>query len=169
MLGDIFVSSRRDALRYERLMGSKAIATPRFELLEWKGISDLDVSVLWAVILNERYDPQRHKLFDLVFHSHSTTTLGKLRMKAAVLRAMFKELIGGEVSVTFLHAFPPELVNSLAQLPTEKVPSVAEAWRQALEKPTDRNAEFVEGLHQLISLGVIAKSRSRSIYLWSSV
>jgi hypothetical protein len=166
MFGDIFVSSHRDALRYERLLGSNLVAPPRFELLEWKSIADVDVSVLWATLLNERYDPKRHQLLDLVFHSHSTTVFGRLRTKAAILRAMAKELMGGEGGTTFLFAFPPELVNALEQLSAENVPSVVESWLQALEKQADRNSEFVEGLHRMRSLATIAKSRGSSIYLW---
>jgi hypothetical protein len=165
MLGDIFVSSRRDALRYEGLLGGDLVAPPRFELLEWKGIADVDVSVLWATLLNERYDPRRHQLLDLVFHSHETTFLGKLRMKAAILKAMAKDLIGGESGATFLFAFPPELVTALAQLPAEKVSGIVDCWLQALEKHTDQTPEFIEGLHQMRGLATIAKSRDRLIYL----
>ena len=109
-------------------LGGKSVAPPRFELLEWKGISDVDVSLLWATLLNERYDPKRHQLLDLIFHSHATTVFGKLRMKAAVLRAMAKELMGRESGTTFLYAFPPELVTALAHLPAEKVPGIAKIW-----------------------------------------
>lgn len=169
MLGDIFVSSRGDAFRYKSLLGTKSIAPPRFELLEWKGITDVDVSVLWATLLNEAYDPKRHQLLDLVFHSHATTVLGKLRMKAAVLGAMAKELMGGESGTTFLYAFPPELVTTLTHLSTDEVPRVVDRWLKALEKPADRGPEFVEGLYEILNLASIAKSRDRTLYLWFGV
>nr|WP_315426984.1 hypothetical protein [uncultured Albidiferax sp.] len=169
MLGDIFVSSRGDAFRYKRLLGTKSIAPPRFELLEWKGITDVDVSVLWATLMNEPFEPKRHQLLDLVFHSHATTVLGKLRMKAAVLGAMAKELIGGESEPTFLYAFPPKLVEALTHLSTDEVPRVVETWLHVLEKPADRRAEFIDGLNQILDLATIAKSRDRTIYLWFGV
>lgn len=169
MLGDIFVSSRRDALRYERLLERDLVAPPRFDLLEWKGITDVDVSVLWATLRNERYDPMRHRLLDLIFHSHETTVLGRLRMKAAVLKAMAKEVVGGESAAAFLFAFPPELVSALVQLPAEKVASVVDDWLDALEKEADRKPEFIEGLNQIRGLAATAESRGRSIYLWFGV
>ncbi|GKS73317.1 hypothetical protein AVME950_00495 [Acidovorax sp. SUPP950] len=169
MLGDIFVSSRGDAFRYKRLLGTKSIAPPRFELLEWKGITDVDFSVLWATLLNEPFDPKRHQLIDLVFHSHETTVLGKLRMKAAVLGAMARELMGGESEPTFLYAFPPKLVEALTHLSANEVPRVVETWLHVLEKPDDRGPEFIDGLSQILNLATIANSRSRTIYLWLGV
>lgn len=169
MLGDIFVSSRRDALRYERLLEGNSVASPRFELLEWKGITDVDVSVLWSTLKNERYDPKRHQLVDLVFHSHATAAFGRMRMKAAVLIAMTRELLGRDSGSMFLFAFPPELVTELAKLSSEKVPNIAKSWLQELDKPTDRTPEFIDGLTQICNLATIAKSRRRDIYLWFGV
>jgi hypothetical protein len=64
ILADVFVSSEKDALEYESLLGWD-LPADRYVRIERKGFTALEFEILWAVLENTEWDVNRHRLNSL--------------------------------------------------------------------------------------------------------
>ena len=167
ILCEIFVSSRRDALKFEKLLSEAS--PPAYLRGEAKGLMPVDFEVLWSVLLNEPFDPTRHQLEDVYFGSHYRTPLGRIRQRLLIWKAMAKELLGSGVGDSWLHRFPFGLVGLLASLDDSSLRRAAPAWLSKAEI-AHRSAEDVELiLADLRRLAAQAQQSRRHMFVWGSV
>jgi hypothetical protein len=138
LLTDIFVATPEDALKYESLAPGE-LPPGRFEVVNFKGLTDLEFGTLWAILAGEAFDMDRHALEALT--------------------------PGGE---TWLFGFPSAFVERLAGLGAADTTSAAAAWAATEELQWDPS-ETEEVLVELVRLARRSKSTSKGLYFWGSL
>src|SRR5260370_42031967 len=133
ILTDIFVSSPADAVMYE----SRQRAGPpgySFEVVQFKGLTNLEFGTLWAIIEKKDFDFDKHALESL---------------------APQKE--------TWLFRFPMHFVKALTSLSAAAIKKVAESWAMTEELEWNPS-EAQEVLVELVRLAKFAESSSMRLY-----
>jgi hypothetical protein len=137
LLADIYLaSSDEEALKYD------SSQDPFADRLQYKGFTELQLSMLWAIILGVKWEAKFSRQFINVFHTQD-----------------------GERLICRL---PAAMLNDLSNLTPEQVSSAAEKWAATAEmrsKPADSRS-IVEGL--MVSAQK-ANETNQSVYLWNSV
>ena len=112
ILADLFVATPPEAAVYEEtLLRDLAAAEEQYDPAHFRGLTDLNFSILWALIAEEQWDLTKHAL----------TTI-KLE----------------EPGETWLFQFPQPFCERLAALSDEDVRSVSQAWAATEELTLDR-------------------------------
>jgi hypothetical protein len=137
LLADMFLAaSDEEALKYDAAPDSFA------DRLQYKGITELQLSTLWSAILGVKWDVKSLRQFINVFHTE-----------------------GGERLICRL---PAAMLNDLAKLTPEQIFAAAVQWAATAEmrcKPADV-LPIIEGL---IAYARKSTETNRSVYLWNSV
>src|SRR5713226_8245724 len=106
ILTDLFVAESLDAPNYEALHSSNKLAAAQFERVEFKGLTDLNFTILWALLESQEWDVNTHAL--------ESVAMG----------------MDGE---TWLFRFPAPLVAKLAALDKSGIARAAALWAQTEE------------------------------------
>jgi hypothetical protein len=138
LLTDIFVATSEDALKYESLAAGE-LPPGRFEVVNFKGLTNLEFGTLWAILSGESFDLDRHALDAL-------TPAGE----------------------SWLFGFPSALVELLAGLGASDTTSAAAAWAATEELQWDPS-ETEEVLVELMRLARRSRSASKGLYFWGSL
>jgi hypothetical protein len=145
ILADFFVASPEDALRYEselhKVRDTSEMPGDRFERVEYKGFTGLELGMLWAIAVGEEWDLDRH---------------------------MPANLDHGEEGETWLDEFPPELISVLASIRDQDVQSLAEAWG-GTEELACEGSLLVPAIEDLRRLALSAQKQGKGMYLWGSL
>jgi len=139
ILSDLFVTDADDAQLYEKLQSQDQFPIDRFERAQFKGLTDLEFTTLWALVQNEEWDIDQHSL----------------------------EVIGVPGD-TWLFKFPSLFVDSLSSLDQAGISRVSPLWA-ATEEMEWEPSEAQEVIEELVRLAKFAKSNSKGLYLWGSV
>lgn len=139
LLADLFVAEPEDALTYEALSGKGKLPADRFERAEFKGLTNLEFTTLWALMQNEEWDLDKHDL----------------------------EAIG-EPGETWLFRFPDTFVEALASLDSASISRVVPLWANTEELQWEPS-EAQEVIEELVRLARLARTTSKRLFLWGSL
>lgn len=145
ILADLFVATPPEAAVYEEtLLRDIAAAKEQYDPAHFRGLTDLNFSVLWAMLLQEEWDLKKHAL----------TTI-KLE----------------EPGETWLFQFPQPFCEKLAELSDEEVRSVSEAWAASEELTLDRWTvdDVLPVVERLRELSKRAINSDDALFLWGSL
>ena len=145
ILADLFVATPPEAAVYEEtLLRDIAAAEERFDPAHFRGLTDLNFSILWAILSEEEWDLRKHAL----------TTI-KLE----------------EPGETWLFQFPLPLCEKLAALSDDEVLEVSHAWAATEELALDRWTidDIVPVVERLRDLSKRAVSSEDALFLWGSL
>jgi hypothetical protein len=138
ILTDIFVASPTDAPKHEALQAAGRLGN-LFEVVMFKGLTDLEFGTLWAIINGAEFDHDKHA-FEVL------TSPGE----------------------TWLGRFPTPFVQKLAALNPAQIKKIAAPWA-ATEELQWAPAEAEEVLVELARLAKLAGSTSKGLFCWGSV
>ncbi len=138
ILTDIFVSSPEDAPRYESLQRAGRL-DGLFEVVQFKGLTNLEFGTLWAIIDGEQFDFDKHAFESLAPQKN-----------------------------TWLLRFPTSFVQKLAALTPTAVDEAAESWAAADELQWEPS-EAKEVIVELVRLAKLAASSSKGLFFWGSL
>ncbi len=137
ILTDIFVSSPADAQRYQSLQPKRSGSA--FELVQFKGLTNLEFGTLWAIINGEEFDFDKHALESLAPQDD-----------------------------TWLFRFPTAFVQKLASLTPAAIEEVSAAWADTEELQWDPS-EAQEVVVELVRLAKLASLASKGLFFWGSL
>jgi hypothetical protein len=137
ILTDIFVSTPADAQRYQSLQPKRSSGL--FELVQFKGLTNLEFGILWAIISGEDFDFDKHALESLAPQEE-----------------------------TWLFRFPTVLVQKLAALTPVRINEISAAWADT-EELQWAPAQAKEVIVQLVRLAKLAPSPSKGLFFWGSL
>jgi hypothetical protein len=131
ILAAVFIATKKEALIYNA-------QSPNYERLELPGLTDIELSTLWALIQEKEFDFDKHEL-------------GELDTDAGAL----------------MFSFPKRFIADLAGLGEARISSVTTQWAESEEMqwPT---VQAQEVLIALISLAKTALAQSKGMFLWIS-
>lgn len=138
VLSDIFVSLPPVAGQYDPVKNSKGKGQ-LFEVVQYKGLTNLEIGTLWAIMDSEEFDFDKHAL----------------------------ESIKPQES-TWLFRLPDPLVQRLAGLSSESIAAIAPVWADT-EELQWAPSEAEEVIVDMVRLAKSARSQSKSMYLWGSL
>jgi hypothetical protein len=139
---DLFVAAPEDALRYDALVdGDTPLPPDAFVRVQSGGFTPLEPEMLWAILLGEPWDPERHLL------EHTTVASNGER---------------------WLCRFPDQFVSLLAGMDEATMERAAEAWSDTEELQCDPD-ELAPVLRDLQRLAALAREKQKSLYLWGSL
>jgi hypothetical protein len=141
IIADFFVATPAEAERYATCFEDDDGGGGIRELLmarEWKGITDLSVGTLWAILAGVDWDVNKH---------------------------MLEEALIGEEGEFWLFRFPDELTSLLAGASAELLASATGAWAKTDEMGWDPQElqPVVEDLHGLAKRAI---AEQKAVYLW---
>lgn len=167
ILCELFVSTRDDAFKFERRL--EEAAAPRYIRAEAKGLESVDIEVLWSALVDQPFDPKRHRLEDLYFASHHTSGFGLLKQRFLILKAMAREFLGADIGSSWLYRFPPELVRLLSSVQRESLGTISEKWLSGMGRSSRTASELEQVLLDLQRLARHAQQAGRPMFMWGSV
>lgn len=142
LLADFIVATPEDALQYESHVNKgQPISPDRYERAEYKNFTPLSVQMLWAVLRQEQWHVERHRL-EHIYHTEDGASL--------------------------LDRFPDELVHRLSALNEAVQSQVADAWARHEEVP-GRSEDLRPVLRDLQRLAMQALTGGRGLYLWCAL
>ena len=139
ILADLFVAHPADAPGYEEQLKNRDALQKRFERVEFKGLTDLEFSTLWALLKGEEWDLEKHALEEV-------TPAGN----------------------TWLFRFPSSFVQQLTSIDERRISDVSIPWA-ATEELQWEPSEAKEVVVELVRLARVAKSSSKGLFLWGSL
>jgi len=145
ILADLFVATPPEAAVYEEtLLRDIAAAEEQYDPAHFRGLTDLNFSILWAMLLEEKWDLNKHAL----------TTI---RLE--------------EPGETWLFQFPQSFCEKLAGLSDEEVRSVSEAWAASEELTLDRWTvdDVLPVVERSRELSKRSINSDDALFLWGSV
>jgi len=140
ILSDLFVSTHEDASLYQERYLARALKSSAYQRVEYKGITDLELGTLWAVVQGDEWDINVHRLNQVAFGA------------------------GGE---TWLFRFPDAFVRSLQSLDEARISRASELWASTEElkcAPTYL-MPVVSDLNRLSKLA----TGDKGLFLWGSL
>jgi hypothetical protein len=138
---DFFVAPPEDALLYEALMRSEDPLPPnRFQRVEYKNFTPLELEMLWAILSHEEWDVKKHRL----------------------------DYIDTGSEESLLCRFPDALTLLLSQMDDAAINHVAAIWVRAEEVLADDAEELVPVLRDLRHLAGQARQNGKGLYQWIS-
>tara|TARA_R110002049_G_C9050517_1_gene553482 strand:+ start:612 stop:1055 length:444 start_codon:yes stop_codon:yes gene_type:complete len=145
ILADLFVATPPEAAVYEEtLLLDFAAVEEQYDPAHFRGLTDLNFSVLWAMLADEEWDLKKHAL--------TTITLE-------------------EPGETWLFQFPQPFCEKLAALSDEEVRSVSQAWAASEELTLDRWTvdDVLPVVERLRELSKRAIYSDNALFLWGSL
>jgi hypothetical protein len=138
ILCDLFVATPEMASKYEAMLESEE---PRdsFVREEWKGVTQLEFEILWAMLDGRDWDPELHLL---------------------------EKVEAGES--TWLFRFPAAFAKELGALSRDRIKTLAAAWA-AIEELQWPAEEAEEVIVSAVRLARQAAAADRGLYLWGSL
>jgi hypothetical protein len=135
ILADVFVSSEKDALEYESLLGWD-LPIDRYVRIERTGFTGLEFEILWAVLEETEWDVDRHTLISLQ-----------------------------HVGDTWLEQFPIELVVLLSEVGPDRHFDVASAWGASDElQRYGRDLEHTVEMLQYLAFNALSTERGMFLW-----
>src|SRR5262249_44276733 len=110
-----------------------------FELVQFKGLTNLEFGTLWAIINGEEFDFNKHALESLAPQGN-----------------------------TWLFRFPPAFVQKLAALTPAAINAVSAAWADTEELQWEPS-ETKEVIVELVRLAKLAASPTKGLFFWGSL
>jgi hypothetical protein len=138
ILADLFAATDANARKYEERLLSRNLGD-EYDRAEFKGLTDLNFGMLWALIDGVEFDFDKYSL---------------------------EEVIPPEES--WLFRFPPVLVQKLEGLTESDVDKFAESWART-EELACQPSDVRPIIEQLVRLAGISKRRSLGLFLWGSL
>jgi hypothetical protein len=145
ILADLFVATPPEAAVYEEtLLRDIAAAEEQYNPAHFRGLTDLNFSILWAILSEEEWDLKKH-----------------------ALRTVKLE----DPGETWLFQFPQPLCEKLATLSDDEVLEVSRAWAATEELTLDRWTidDVVPVVERLRDLSKRAVSSEDALFLWGSI
>mgnify|MGYP003647924491 CR=1 FL=1 len=142
ILADIFIATPVDALKYESLVNDRPALIERYQPAEHRNLTGLEFGSLWAILVNEAWDYDEHKLIEVRF---------------------------GEGGETWLLKFPGKPVNLLAAIRDDELQSIADRWSQTEELVMRGGDDTEKLLGDLRRLATESKKSGAKMYLWGSL
>jgi hypothetical protein len=141
ILTDLFVATPEDALLYESPLVKGPPPATRIDVVELKHMTDIEFSMLWALLAGEEWDVEAHAL---------------------------ETVACGADDETWLFRFQAPLVSRLAALTPLQVARAAESWWGTGQ--LDAAPEEIEPLvTDLTRLAGAAGMTGKGLYLWGSL
>lgn len=131
ILADVFIATRKDALNYDA-------QSPGYQRLELPGLTDIELSTLWALVQGKEFDFDKHEL-------------GTLDADTDAL----------------IFSFPKRFIADLANLSEDKIAAVAAQWAESEEMQWPI-VQAQKVLTELVKLAKVAQAESKGMFLWSS-
>ena len=114
ILADLFVTTPSEADAYEDvLLLDYEAAVEKYDPTQFRRLTEMNFSILWALVLEEEWDPKNKK--------HALTTI------------RFEEPYE-----SWLYQFPDAFCETVAALSDDEVRSVSQAWASTDELMLDR-------------------------------
>ncbi|HEV2294708.1 MAG TPA: hypothetical protein VGR35_12715 [Tepidisphaeraceae bacterium] len=137
VLADIYVASRNEAAEYDA--DPKRFAA---EAASWKLFTELELSILWALLQGREWDVELMDRFENVLTKD-----------------------GGERMITRL---PDEFIDDILSVDEGRIEQAVNEWAVSEELGCDPEEvrPFVDDLKRLAQ---VARSSGRSLFLWNSV
>ena len=136
VLSDIYISRDDEAVEYDT-------AADKFsERAQYKGMTPLELSTLWAILRGVEYDFDSIDEFPCLF-----------------------EKDGGE---RLIHGFPKAMLTALGQLTPDRIPAVTAKWA-ATEELSCPPADIRPVVEEMVRLARLAAASGRHLYLWNCV
>ena len=142
LLADIFVAPPADALEYESLVQNKAALIEKYQPAEYRNLTGLEFGSLWAILMKEQWDYEKHKLAEIRF---------------------------GEGGETWLMEFPSGLVSLLSSLDESELPGVAAQWAKTEELELRGGDDIADLLADLRRLAIRSIESGERMVLWGSL
>jgi len=142
ILTDLFVATTEDARAYDPARSNRTELLAKYQPAEYKHLTYLEFSTLWAILAEEPWD------FDK--HHHEC-----LHLPAE-----------GE---TWLFRFPEAFVLLLAGLTDSKLEAVVTAWAQTEELASWSTTDLKPMVVDLRRLAQQASQTSKGLFLWGSL
>ncbi|WP_447773364.1 hypothetical protein [Variovorax boronicumulans] len=144
LLSDFFVANEEEATRYADLMNEddqgKATAS-HVRPAEYKGLTDLEVGTLWAILEGKEWDADLHEL---------------------------ENDEGDDEGDSWLFRFPDRLVQLLAHAEHSALEAALHQWAETEELQVDAD-ELRPVVFDLQRLARQAIAEQKSVYLWGSL
>jgi len=145
LLSDFFVASEEEATRYADRMNEddqgKATAS-HVRPAQYKGLTDLEVGTLWAILEGKEWDADLHELEN--------------------------DEGGDDEGDAWLFRFPDRLVQLLAHAEHSALESALHQWAETEELQVDAD-ELRPVVLDLQRLAKQAIAEQKSVYLWGSL
>lgn len=142
LLADVFVTPPDDALEYESLVQNRAALVEKYQPAEYRNLTGLEFGSLWAILTNEKWNYDKHKL---------------------------KEIGFGEGGETWLMEFPSDLISLLSSLDDGELPAVAAKWAKTEELVLRGGDDVDELLADLRRLAIQSNKSGEPMFLWGSL
>ena len=145
ILADLFVATPPEAAVYEEtLLRDNVAVEERYNPAHFRGLTDLNFSILWAILLDEKWDLKRHSLTTIVLE---------------------------EPGETWLFQFPQPFCEKLAALPDDDLRRLSQAWVATEELSLDGWTldDVVPVLERLRELSKRSLDSGEFLFLWGSV
>ena len=145
ILTELFVATHTEAEAYEEtLLENPEAAQAQYSAAQFRGLTDLNFSALWAVLEGEVWSSKKHAL-----------TLVKLE----------------ESGETWLFQFPQPFCAKLAALTDAAVRSTSDAWTATEELSLDGWSvdEVLPVVEKLRALAKRAEESGGELFLWGSL
>jgi hypothetical protein len=137
VLCDFFISENGQAASYD---GSKG--WPADDRAEWKGMTTLELTTLWAIVEDRNWEVERLDAFENILTAN-----------------------GGH---QLTERIPDDLVHALSSLQPSALDSIAERWVETEELSDWSSSEGREVLDSLVRLSRRAVETQRNLYIWSA-
>lgn len=138
ILADIFVATEDEAFAYESAIGTEDIE--KYERAEFKGLTDLEFGILWAILEKEEWNAEKHMLEEIDFNDE------------AMLVQFSEDLIA--------------LINAIDE---QGFDIILDEWLEVEELSGCAREDIRLVLNDLIRLANSAASSKRGLYLWVSL
>jgi hypothetical protein len=139
LLSDIYISSDEEAVKYDPAPATFA------ERAQYKGVSPLELSTLWAIMQGIKWDVASMDEFKCLF-----------------------VIEGGE---RLVHSFPPTMLTALCQLTPDQIREISGKWAETDELACAgadiRDIQPV--VEDMARLARLAAPSGRGLYLWNCV
>ena len=136
ILADFFTCAAADAARYPESIGKN---DPRFQKVELKGLTELELGTLWAILEGKDFEDARHRLKEMKLEAEE-----------------------------WLYEFPDAYVSLLAGLKGEQIATAGAAWA-ATEELEWEPSDGQEVLTELAKLAGAARAKKQGLYFWGSL
>lgn len=170
---EIFTAPPTDAAVY-RVVRLLELATKEnsFSALQLRGVTPVELGLLWALIEKKRWSAKRHMLVKRKQIAFDTPALPKSVRRAIrdILEVMNLASSGRSFEdESFLFCFPQDFVDLLAKLDTRSQPDVARRWQRLLERR--KVARWTDSFATRTLRGMASRARGVTrrgpqLYLW---
>ena len=137
-LTDIFAAQPSDAAAYRAVRFAELFTKENsFAALQTRGITPVELELLWALLEKKRWSPKRHMLVlsDQIAIDDPCLPKSVRQLTKEFLKLMTLASAGRPVrDESVLLRFPQDFVYLLAKLDTAALSDVASRWKRALDR-----------------------------------